>query len=229
MRVGSSMNERLWSTRSTPASRSARPPYGSTSRPKSSGPERRGHRVDREVAPEQVLAERRTLDGRKRPGCVVELGARRDDVDPLVVAVLHDRRPEPLVRRRATSESLRERVRERDRVALDGDVDVEALLAEEDVANRAADEVDALGAPAEPRHCIGRSRSAAGCVWSFSAMLSSVSEGRGATPSSARRRSARLTTPTSSSSRTTATRPSSAEVTSARSSASVASSRALTT
>ena len=117
------------------------------------GPQRRGHGVDGEVASEQVLAERRTLDGRKRPGCVVELGARRHDVDPLVVAVLHDRRPEPLVRRRAAFESLRERVRKGDRVSLDGDVHVEALLAEEDVANRAADEVDALGPPAEPCHC----------------------------------------------------------------------------
>ena len=44
----------------------------------------------------------------------------------------------------AAAELVGERLRERDRVALDRDVDVEAPLAEQDVAHGAADEVDAL-------------------------------------------------------------------------------------
>ncbi len=119
--------------------------------------ERRGHRVDREVAPEEVLAQARPLDGRERTGRIVELGPGRDDVDALAVAVRHDRRPELPVRRRATPEGSRKCVRELDRVALDGDVDVEALLAEEDVPNRPAHEVDAVGAIREStdrlEHC----------------------------------------------------------------------------
>ena len=99
------------------------------------GAERCGHGVDREVAPEEVLAQPRALDRGQRARRVVELGARRDDVDALAVAVRDDRRAEPLVRRRAAAERSRERVGERDRVALDGDVDVEALLAEQEVAD----------------------------------------------------------------------------------------------
>ena len=53
------------------------------------------------------------------------------------------------------AERLGERVGECDRVALDGDVDVEALFAEEDVADRAADEVDPVGALAQLRDRIG--------------------------------------------------------------------------
>ncbi len=47
-----------------------------------------------------------------------------------------------------------ERARELDRIAFDRDVDVEPLLAEKDVADGAADEVDGLGAIAERRHRI---------------------------------------------------------------------------
>jgi hypothetical protein len=73
----------------------------------------------------------------------------------LGVAVRDDRRPELVVRRRAAAELLGECVRECDRVSLDGDVDVEALLAEQDVADRPADQVDArcpLAQCADRRH-----------------------------------------------------------------------------
>ena len=105
----------------------------------------RSHGVDREVPPVEVLAEPRALDGRQRAGGVVELGPRGDDVDALAVAVRDDRGPELVVRRRTTAERPRERVGEGDRVSLDRDVDVEALLAEQDVPDRAADEIDAVG------------------------------------------------------------------------------------
>src|SRR3989304_4399978 len=96
MRVGSSMKDRLWSTRITPRSRSARPPQGGTSPPQ---------------AP------------------------------PLP---LHERGPDLPVRHAPSAERLRERTAERDPLPLDRDVEVEALLAEEDVPDGAAHEVDAV-------------------------------------------------------------------------------------
>ena len=113
------------------------------------------HGVDREVASEQVLAQAGALDHGQRSRSVVELGARRDDVDPLSVPERHDRRAEPLVGRCATAEHSCERVGERDRISVHGDVDVEALLAEEEVADRAADEVDAVSALAQLRDRVG--------------------------------------------------------------------------
>ena len=89
------------------------------------------------------------LDGRERRRRVVELGAGGDDVDAAGLGVEHDGRAEFLVRPHATVERLRESRRQLDRVALDGDVDVEALLREQDVAHGAPDEVDALVALAE--------------------------------------------------------------------------------
>ena len=120
--------------------------------------ERDRHRVDREVAPEEVLADRRVLDGRERRRRVVELGPRRHDVDAAAVAVEHDRCAELRVRPHAAVERFCERLRELDGVALDGDVDVEALLAEKDVADRPADEVDALVALADGRDRLERGR-----------------------------------------------------------------------
>ena len=223
------MNERLWSTRRTRASRSARPPYGSTSRPKSSAPS--------DAAIALIVKSRRKRSSRsparstvgQRARRVVELRPRRDDVDALAVAVRHDRRPEPLMRRRTTAErSRRARTRTRSRRPRRR-CRRRSSPRRGGCRERPADEVDAVGAIAERRDRLERSDAAAALDRSSSAMLSPVSAGCGATPSSARRRSARLTTPTSSSSRSTATRPSSAAVTSARSSASVASSCALTT
>ncbi len=106
--------------------------------------ERDGHRVDREVAAEEVLPDRRVLDARKRRRRVVELGAGGDDVDPLLVAVENNGGAELPMRAYAAAESVCEREGELDRIALDRDVDVEALLPQEDVANGAADEIDAV-------------------------------------------------------------------------------------
>ena len=172
-----------------------------------------GHRVDREVAPVEILPQPRPFDGRRRARGVVELRSCRDDVDPLVLAVGNDGGAELVVRRRPAAEHLRERVRERDRVALDGDVDVEALLAQEDVPDRAAHEVDAVSSVPERRNglgCLVQPGEARIC-W---AMLAAPSLGWATSPSSARSRSTRVTTPTSSAPRRTATRPSSAAVTS---------------
>ena len=103
-----------------------------------------GHRVDREVAAEEVLADRRVLDARERGRRVVELRPRRDDVDSLVLAVEDDRGAELPVRPHPPVERIGEAPRELDRVALDRDVDVEVRLAEQDVPHRPADEIDAV-------------------------------------------------------------------------------------
>ena len=105
--------------------------------------QRDGQRVDGEVAPVEILADRRLLDGRQRTGVVVELRSRRGDVD--AAAVVHDHgRAELVVRDGPAAERLGERAPEGDPVALDGDVHVEARLVHEQVAHGAADEVDAL-------------------------------------------------------------------------------------
>ena len=154
MRVGSSRNDRSWSTRIRPASRSARPSKGSTSWPLSSPLQRRGHRVDREVPAEEVVFDRARRDGRKRARGLVRLRARCDDVDPLVVAVEDDGGAELVVRPHAPGECFRERSREGDRVAFDGDVDVEARLSEQDVPHGAADEVHPAVGAVDRGHCL---------------------------------------------------------------------------
>ena len=101
-----------------------------------------GHRVDREVAPEEVISQRSVLDARQRSRRMVGLGARGRDVHPLVGAVENDGGAEFRVRLHAPVEGFGEGPGERDRIALDRDVDVEARLAEQDVPNGAADEED---------------------------------------------------------------------------------------
>ncbi len=118
--------------------------------------ERGGHRVDREVAPEQVLPDRGVLHRRKRCRCVVELRPGRDDVDSLPVAVYDHRRAELLVWPNAPAELRGDAACEIDRVAFDCDVHVEALLSEEDVANGAAHEVDPVVRLAGGRDCFER-------------------------------------------------------------------------
>ena len=86
------------------------------------------------------------LDRRQRGRRVVELRAGGHDVHALTVAVEDDGGAELLVLARATVELARDPPRKCDRIALDGDVDVEALLAEEDVPHGAADEIDAFHA-----------------------------------------------------------------------------------
>jgi hypothetical protein len=75
---------------------------------------------------------------------VVRLAAGGDDVDAPVVAVEDDRGAERAVRADTPVDLLRELVGKRDCVPLDDYVDVEVRLAEQDVADRAADEVDAV-------------------------------------------------------------------------------------
>src|SRR5205814_215337 len=111
--------------------------------------QRHGHRVDREVAAKEVLADRRVLDRRQRGRGVVELGAGGHDVDTLAVPVDDDRGAELLVRTYAAAQRVGERLCERNRVALDRDIDVEAALSEEDVPHSPADEIHALEVAAQ--------------------------------------------------------------------------------
>ena len=89
------------------------------------------------------------LDRGQRRRRVVELAASRDDVDARTVAVENNRGSELLVRADATLEQSRQLSRQPDRVALDGDVDVEPLRPEQDVAHRATHQVDALVSAAD--------------------------------------------------------------------------------
>ena len=111
--------------------------------------QRDGHRVDREVAAEEILADRRVLDRRQGRRRVVELGAGRHHVHSLVVSVEDDRGAELLVHPGAAVERVGQGAGQRDRIALDGDVDVEVGLAEQDVAHGPADQVDAVVALAD--------------------------------------------------------------------------------
>ena len=91
-----------------------------------------------------------SLDGRQRAGRVVELGSCGHDlVESRAFSIRDDRglnlscgvnRPSSAVaRERANALSI----------PLDGDVDVEVLLSQEDVANRSADEIHTVGPVAE--------------------------------------------------------------------------------
>ena len=142
------MKLRLWSTRTVRLRRSRYPPKKSYVSPEVVGLQRRRHRVDREVAPREVVPQRRALDLGQRAGCAVELGARARDVEThlgaAAVDALHDRGLEALVRVARDAELAGQQARELDRVALHHQVEVEALLAQQHVAHRAADQVDAL-------------------------------------------------------------------------------------
>ena len=104
--------------------------------------QRHGHRVDGEVATVQVLADRGVLD--RGQGCrvLVVLGARAGHVDAQV-AGQHHRGVELLVRVHAAVQRRGKALGEGDAVALEGEVDVEAGLLQQQVANGAAHEVDA--------------------------------------------------------------------------------------
>ena len=111
------------------------------------------HRIDREVAAEQILTDRGVLNRGQRRRRVVELRPRSDDVHALAVAVDDHRRAELLMGADTPAQGVRERLRERDRVPLDGDVDVEAGFAEQDVPHCAADEVNAVVGLAQRGDC----------------------------------------------------------------------------
>ena len=103
----------------------------------------RGHRVDREVPAVEVLADRRLLHRRQGSRAVVELGPRGRHVDAAAL-VDDDRSPEAVVGTTRPPRAPASASPERDAVALDGDVNVEARLVHEHVANGSADEVHAL-------------------------------------------------------------------------------------
>ena len=84
------------------------------------------------------------LDVGKRRRGRVRLAAGGDHVELPAVREADDCRAEPAVRGHLAAQARREL----DRVALDGEVDVEAFPAEQEVADGAADEVDALAAAA---------------------------------------------------------------------------------
>jgi hypothetical protein len=99
-----------------------------------------------------MVKSRRNRSSRQRGGRLVELGACGDDVHALILAVEHDGGAELVVDVHAAGERAGELAREGDAVPLHGDVDVEAALAEEDVADGAADQVDPLVVLADRRH-----------------------------------------------------------------------------
>src|SRR5205823_15049525 len=68
---------------------------------------------------------------------------------PLAVPVDDDRGAELLVRTHATAQRVGERLCERNRVALDRDIDVEAALSEQDVTHSPTDEIHALEVAAQ--------------------------------------------------------------------------------
>ena len=106
--------------------------------------QREGHRVDREVAAKEILLDAGPLDRRQSGRRGIHLPARGDRVDVLALAVVDDRRPELSVGVTPPAELARESASELDRVALDGNVDVEVRAAEQDVAHGAPNEVDAV-------------------------------------------------------------------------------------
>ena len=93
--------------------------------------QRQRHRVDREVTAGEVVREARGANGRQRARLLVELGARRREIDG---EARHLRRSgaEPLVHARRRVEPARERG-DVGRRRLDGDVEVDATEAQDQV------------------------------------------------------------------------------------------------
>ena len=144
-RVGSSSKERSCSTRSTPAARSRARPGPLGERPVGD-PQR--DRVDREVAPREVLLDRRAGPHvGQRAGLRVGLRARGHHVEGRRLRA-HDGRAEAVVHHQLAPEPLGRAARDRDRVALDDDVELARDPPEQRVAHRAADDVHA-GLPRE--------------------------------------------------------------------------------
>jgi hypothetical protein len=81
-------------------------------------------RVDREIAPRQVLGQRRAeLDVRQRPRALVALASRPGEVEHRVRGG-HRGRPEPLVHRHLAAQALRRAARHGHRIALDHEVEL---------------------------------------------------------------------------------------------------------
>ena len=137
------MNDRLWSTRNAPASRSARPPKGSSSNPKVA--------ASTAIAIELMVKSRRWRSRRielcsttgRRGRVLVVLRARGGHVDPQFTGD-HDRSVEALVRVHATAQLGGECLGEGDPISLDRQIDVEAGSTQEQVSHRSAHQVDAV-------------------------------------------------------------------------------------
>ena len=146
--VGSSMNDRLWSTRSRrrPGPRRRRR-VDQPAEPLGRHVHR--HRVDGEVAPVQVALDRGVLDHGERRRPLVVLGSRGGH--PPAARGQHHRRAELLVHVHPAVQPGGQGAGGCDAVALDGDIDVERRLAEQDVAHGTAHQVDAVVALATSR------------------------------------------------------------------------------
>jgi hypothetical protein len=99
-----------------------------------------GDGVDGEVAAEQVVLQPSGRDGRQRAGLAVPLLARRGDVDLRVAAGGDLVREELRERPHPPFHALGQGAGQRRAAALQRQVDVARLAAEEDVADRAADQ-----------------------------------------------------------------------------------------
>ena len=101
-----------------------------------------GDRVDGEVPPAQVLLQGRGLHLRQRARLGVGLPARGGQVEAQAVPGGDRGGAEALVPDSAAVEHVGQLLGRADRVALDGQVQVEDLLVEQEVAHRAPHEVD---------------------------------------------------------------------------------------
>ncbi len=137
------MNDSVCSTRTTPSLEVAQAAERVGDRAEALRVDARGHRVDREVAAEQVLPQRRALHRGQRARRRVVLGPRARDVDVQRPREHDHRGAETPVHLHSRAEPLRRRLGERHPVALDDDVHVEVGPAEQHVAHEAAHHVRA--------------------------------------------------------------------------------------
>ena len=113
-------------------------------------------RVDREVAPREVVLERRAeLHDRQRAGLGIALAPRSGEVERGVRAS-HRGRAEALVHQHLAAEPLGRPARDDQRVPLDDEVEVARHAAEQQVAHRAADHPDARLSAQRREHRLGR-------------------------------------------------------------------------
>jgi hypothetical protein len=103
--------------------------------------EPQGERVDGKVASQEVFVDRGRLDRRQRTGTVVGFRARGNQVEVEVLEA-DGRRPEPRVRHGPDACRFGEVPSEGDRVAFDGDIEVDRASVEEEIAQGTADEIE---------------------------------------------------------------------------------------
>ena len=103
-----------------------------------------GHRVDGEITPRQIVEQAARLDDWQRTRAGIALPAGGDEIDVSVgVRQLDHRRPEARMGRHRRAEAVPDGLRQRDRIALDDQVEIVQMLApEQGVADHAADDAD---------------------------------------------------------------------------------------